>query len=77
MQNPLMAFGYIQKYMHTELHVKAFEYSEGVSGGLFCTEETYWYNVLYIVTCVNFFSLKRKLTASFSVCLVHPKKLFN
>ena len=50
MQNPLMAFGYIQKYMHTELHVKAFEYSEGVSGGLFCTEETYWYNVLYIVT---------------------------
>lgn len=50
MQNPLMAFGYIQKYIHTELHVKAFEYSEGVSRGLFCTEETYWYNVLYIIT---------------------------
>jgi len=53
MQNPHMAFGYIQKYIHTEMHVKAFEYREetvGVSGGLFCTGDTYWYNAIYIIT---------------------------
>ena len=47
-----MAFGYIQKNIHTELCVKALERIEMVSGGLLC-KAVCWENMLIYYHCIR------------------------